>query len=67
MLAAGETVAEVGVTVRTATFWERTRTRRITPPTSDPAVVEQAALVALGRFEIRKPVRLLGVRLVFGP
>lgn len=66
VLADGHTVAEVGVTVRTATFWQRTKTRRITPATTDPAVIEEAALVALGRFEIHRPVRLLGVRLVFG-
>jgi hypothetical protein len=40
--------------------------RRIRPATTDPAAVEGAALVALGRFEIRRPVRLLGVRVVFG-
>ncbi|GAA1873121.1 hypothetical protein GCM10009836_62580 [Pseudonocardia ailaonensis] len=67
VLGDGHTVAEVGVTVRTSTFWERTKTRRITPATTDPSVIEEAALVALGRFEIHKPVRLLGVRLVFGP
>jgi DNA polymerase IV len=66
VLADGHTVAEVGVTVRTSTFWERTKTRRVTPATTDPAVIQEAALVALGRFEIHKPVRLLGVRLVFG-
>jgi len=31
--------------------------------TSDPDVVEASARAVLGRFDIQRPVRLLGVRL----
>jgi DNA polymerase-4 len=34
-------------------------------PTSDPAVIEAAALELLSRFTRRRPVRLVGVRVVF--
>jgi DNA polymerase-4 len=35
-------------------------------PSSEAAVIEQAAQEALGRFTGRRPVRLLGVRAEFG-
>jgi len=65
VLADGRTIARVGVTVRTASFWTRTRTRTLPAPSRDPADVVEAALVALNRFTITRPVRLLGVRVEF--
>ena len=50
--------------VRYATFFTRTKISKLPAPTTDPAVVAAAALVVLHRFELGRPVRLLGVRVV---
>ncbi|HUK69424.1 MAG TPA: DNA polymerase IV [Streptosporangiaceae bacterium] len=52
----------VVVKVRLAPFSTRTRGVRLPSPTSDPAVLEKAALAALDGFELPRPVRLVGVR-----
>jgi DNA polymerase IV len=55
---------QVAVKVRFAPFFTHTRAVTLTTPTSDPAEIERAALDALDRFELTRPVRLLGVRAV---
>jgi len=55
----------VVVKVRFAPFITRTHGHHLAAPTSDPAVIEQAALAALARFTEGRPVRLLGVRAEF--
>ncbi len=57
------TVTRVAVTVRTATFFTRTRIRKLDVPTTDPGSVVTTALALLDLFELDRPVRLLGVRL----
>lgn len=67
--ALGEVVAQqrivtrVAVTVRTATFFTRTKIRKLDQPSIDPDVVVAAALRVLDLFELDRPVRLFGVRL----
>ena len=61
--ASKRTVTRVAVTVRTATFYTRTKIRKLAAPTTDADVIVGAALRVLGLFEIDRPVRLLGVRL----
>jgi DNA polymerase IV len=61
--AAGRIVTRVAVTVRTATFYTRTKIRKLAAPTTDPAVVIATALRVLDLFELDRPIRLLGVRL----
>ena len=56
-------VARVAVTVRTATFYTRTKIRKLAEPSTDPDVIVTAALQILDLFELDRPVRLLGVRL----
>jgi DNA polymerase-4 len=56
-------VARVAVTVRTATFYTRTKIRKLAEPTTDPDVIVGAARQILDLFELDRPVRLLGVRL----
>jgi DNA polymerase IV len=56
-------VARVAVTVRTNTFYTRTKIRKLEEPSVDPAVITAAALRLFGLFELDRPVRLLGVRL----
>ncbi|PRX43675.1 DNA polymerase-4 [Prauserella shujinwangii] len=58
--------ARVAVKVRFAPFDTRTRSMTLATPTSDAAELERAALTVLGRFELTRPVRLLGVRAEFG-
>ena len=57
----------VVVKVRYAPFVTETHGVTLAAPSSAAAVIEQAALAALGRFTGRRPVRLLGVRAEFGP
>jgi DNA polymerase IV len=63
VVAAGRIVTRVAVTVRTATFYTRTKIRKLAAPTTDPAVITAAALRVLDLFELDRPIRLLGVRL----
>ncbi len=57
----------VVVKVRYAPFVTETHGVTLAAPSSEAAVIEQAALSALERFTGRRPVRLLGVRAEFGP
>lgn len=63
----GRITHRVGVTVRTNTFYTRTKQRKLPEPTADAGEIAQAALEILGRFELDRPVRLLGVRLELLP
>lgn len=63
VLAAGRIVTRVAVTVRTATFYTRTKIRKLPAPTTDAGTITDAALRVLDLFELDRPVRLLGVRL----
>jgi len=64
VLEEGRRVTHVAVKVRTATFFTRTKISKLPSPTTDPDEVAHAALAVLARFEIDRPVRLLGARLV---
>jgi DNA polymerase IV len=63
VLVSGRIVTRVAVTVRTATFYTRTKIRKLAAPTTDPETITAAALHVLDLFELDRPVRLLGVRL----
>lgn len=63
VLASGRIVTRVAVTVRTATFYTRTKIRKLPLPTTDRDAITAAALGILDLFELDRPVRLLGVRL----
>ncbi|MCU1345999.1 MAG: nucleotidyltransferase/DNA polymerase involved in repair, partial [Acidimicrobiia bacterium] len=63
----GRRVTHVAVKVRTATFFTRTKISKLSEPTIDAADVARAAAVVLSRFELDRPVRLLGVRVVLEP
>ena len=56
----------VVVKVRYAPFVTETHGVTLGSPSSDAAVIEEAARSALERFASRRPVRLLGVRAEFG-
>ena len=60
--AEGRRITHVSVKVRTSAFLTRTRSAKIPEPTLEPDTVAERALVVLDRFELDRPVRLLGVR-----
>ncbi|GIE97711.1 DNA polymerase IV [Paractinoplanes rishiriensis] len=61
--AAGRQVIRVGVKVRSSTFFTQTREAKLRGgPTTDPDVIAAAAREVLTKFELKRPVRLLGVR-----
>jgi len=62
VVAAGRVVTKVAVKVRYNSFFTQTRITTLPTPTTDAAEVERAALTVLERFELTRPVRLLGVR-----
>ena len=64
VVAEGRCVTHVAVKVRTSTFFTRSRIRKLREPTIDPAVVSTAARGMLDLFELHRPIRLLGVRVV---
>ena len=57
-------VTHVAVKVRTSTFFTRTRSGKLPRPTTDPHSVAAHAAIVLARFELSRPVRLLGVRVM---
>jgi DNA polymerase-4 len=63
VLVSARVVPRVAVTVRTATFYTRTKIRKLPTPTTERDVITAAALRVLDLFELDRPVRLLGVRL----
>jgi len=64
VVAEGRTVTHVSVKVRTPTFWTSNKIRKLPEPTTDPEVVATRAAALLAEFELSRPVRLLGVRVV---
>jgi DNA polymerase-4 len=64
VVAEGRRVTHVAVKVRTSTFFTRSRIRKLREPTIDPAVVSTTARGMLDLFDLDRPIRLLGVRVV---
>jgi DNA polymerase-4 len=63
----GRPGVRVVVKVRFAPFDTHTHGASLARPTMDPAAIEAAALVALDRFELDRPVRLLGAKVELAP
>ena len=61
----GRAVRRVVVKVRFAPFFTHTHGHTLPEPTTEAAEIAEAALLALGRFTERGPVRLVGVRAEF--
>jgi DNA polymerase-4 len=61
----GRPAVRVAVKVRFAPFFTHTRSMTLPAPTADAALLAEAALAVLARFELDRPVRLLGVRAEF--
>ncbi|WP_063050308.1 DNA polymerase IV [Nocardia arthritidis] len=67
MAAAGRIGTRVSVTVRTNTFYTRSKQEKLPEPTIDVARIAETALRIVERFDLDRPVRLLGVRLELLP
>jgi DNA polymerase-4 len=65
--AQGRVVTRVAVTVRTQTFYTRTKIRKLPSAGTDADVITRTALELLGQFNLDRPIRLLGVRLELAP
>jgi DNA polymerase-4 len=63
----GRVVSRVAVTVRTKTFFTRTKIRKLPTAGNDGDLITETALQLLDQFELDRPVRLLGVRLELVP
>ena len=59
----GRVVTRVAVTVRTKTFFTRTKIRKLPAAGTDLETITRTAIDLLHDFELDRPVRLLGVRL----
>ena len=59
----GRIVTRVAVTVRTKTFFTRTKIRKLSTASTDTDVIVGTSLNLLHEFELDRPIRLLGVRL----
>jgi DNA polymerase-4 len=63
VVAAGRRVIRVAVKVRSSSFYTQTRETKLRDgPTTDLDVISRAALSVLEKIELKRPVRLLGVR-----
>ncbi|MEV6493513.1 DNA polymerase IV [Actinoplanes sp. NPDC051633] len=63
VVADGRRVIRVGVKVRSSSFFTQTREAKLRGgPTTDLDVIAAAASAVLSKFELKRPVRLLGVR-----
>ena len=67
VVAQSRIVTRVAVTVRTNTFYTRTKIRKLDQPSVDADEICAAALRVLDLFDLDRPVRLLGVRLELAP
>ncbi|MFN8033259.1 MAG: DNA polymerase IV [Mycobacterium sp.] len=67
VVAQSRIVTRVAVTVRTNTFFTRTKIRKLEQPSTDAEAITSAALRVLDLFDLDRPVRLLGVRLELAP
>lgn len=63
VVADGRIVTRVAVTVRTATFYTRTKIRKLVQPGTAATPIAETALALLDQFDLDRPIRLLGVRL----
>jgi DNA polymerase-4 len=67
VVADGRTIQRVWVKVRFITFYTPIKSRKLKSPTQDPAIIATTALELLEKFDLHRPIRLLGVRVEFVP
>lgn len=67
VVAEGRTIQRVWVKLRFINFYTPIKSRKLPTPTQDPDVIATTALALLEKFELRRGIRLLGVRVEFVP
>ncbi|HEY4569751.1 MAG TPA: DNA polymerase IV [Kribbella sp.] len=67
VVAEGRTIQRVWVKVRFISFYTPIKSRKLPTPTRDPEIIATTALSLLEKFDLHRPVRLLGVRVEFVP
>ena len=67
VVAEDRVITKVAVIVRNSSFFTESHIRTLPAPTTLTAPVAAAAVELLDRFELRRPVRLLGVRVELTP
>ncbi|GAA1591493.1 MULTISPECIES: DNA polymerase IV [Kribbella] len=67
VVAEGRTIQRVWVKLRFVNFYTPIKSRKLPAPTQDPEVIATTALTLLEKFDLRRPIRLLGVRVEFVP
>ncbi len=67
VVAEGRSIQRIWVKVRFTTFYTPIKSRKLPEITQDPEVIAATALALLEKFELKRPVRLLGVRVEFAP
>jgi len=64
VVAEGRVVTHVAVKLRSSTFYTRTKIGKLPAPTTSPDEVAAHARVVLARFQLGRPLRLIGVRVM---
>ncbi|MFI7059713.1 DNA polymerase IV [Kribbella sp. NPDC050124] len=67
VVAEGRSIQRIAVKVRFKNFYTPIKSRKLPEVTQDPEVIAAAALEVLQKFDLNRPVRLLGVRVEFAP
>ncbi|GAA2819604.1 DNA polymerase IV [Kribbella solani] len=67
VVAEGRTIQRIWVKVRFTTFYTPIKSRKLPSPTQDPETIATTAHSLLEKFDLHRPIRLLGVRLEFLP
>lgn len=67
VVAEGRTITKVAVIVRNTAFFTESHIRTLPAPTTSVDDVAEAAVALLDKFELRRPTRLLGVRVDLAP
>lgn len=65
VVAEGRRIQRIAVKVRFSTFYTPIKSRKLPEITEDPEVIAATALAVLDKFDLKRPVRLLGVRVEF--
>ncbi|MFD7153068.1 DNA polymerase IV [Kribbella sp. NPDC059898] len=67
VVAEGRTIQRVWVKLRFVNFYTPIKSRKLPSPTQDPEVIATTAQTLLDKFDLHRPIRLLGVRVEFVP
>jgi DNA polymerase-4 len=67
VVAEGRTIQRVWVKLRFVNFYTPIKSRKLPTPTQDPEIITATTLALLEKFDLNRPIRLLGIRVEFVP